>query len=217
MAVFDSVTKALSGRGSSSKFDFGPKFQPQRTEAVGNIRDAFLGKGEALKGLLSKVSPGFGKLTESRVAGIRDRSRAAIGNLSSNLRLRKISGSSFGQDALARGRAESAREEDRVRAESFLQELDATTKLIDQQFNANAAAFQAVLQDLQFGEGLALQATAAMSQLAQLEAQLAADSLSGIGSFFGESIFEPLTGGEGGLFETIGKDLAKQFSERNNK
>lgn len=91
-----------------------------------------------VRSLREEVRPGFGRLTRSRLAGLRDIRERTIGDLREELSKRRVAGSSFATSQVAGAEAEFAREEDRIRAESFLQEMDATNQLIQQELGITA-------------------------------------------------------------------------------
>lgn len=86
-----------------------------------------------IQGLRSELRPGFGRLTRSRVEELRGLRGRAVGNLREELSRRRVLGSSFAAREIGALEAEFAQEEDRIRAESFLAELDATNQLIQQE------------------------------------------------------------------------------------
>lgn len=103
--------------------------------------------GEGISGIQSamdKVNPGYGALTDARVGAIRNAGTAADSDLKANLARRRVLGSSFGYDDISRQKAEFGVKEAEARAKSFLEELDATTKLIDKKFNYQTSQIDAV-------------------------------------------------------------------------
>lgn len=136
------------------------------------------GIGE-IRGLADQVTPGFGALTSTRVAANEANRRRAIGNLRENLQRRRVLGSSFGQDALTRANLEYSQEEDRIRAESFLQELEARQQLLTQanqmEFDRNAS----LITQFNFESQMAAQFTSQLNTIfagnTQLAAQITAD------------------------------------------
>lgn len=149
-----------------------------------------LGKdtSKALGGLLAQVSPGFGRLTQSRLEGLGTRETKAIGDLRANLAKRRLSGSSFGENALINAHLAFQQEEDKIRAESFLQELDLTQKLLQQNFaNAQSVITQNLTQlnlEASLASNLTAQTNSLLASSQQTLQQLAAKSAAGVGSFF---------------------------------
>lgn len=161
----------------------------QRTGLVSDISRTFNDQAGNLAQLRSQVTPGFGALTRARLAEIETGRRRAIGNLAQNLQNRRIFGSSFAQASLAQAEREFTQAREAASAESFLQELELSNQLLDQEFEARRGEFQIALDDLNFqtdvATQLASQATTNLGANARLQAQLNAQSASGAGGFFG--------------------------------
>ncbi|MFQ5493645.1 MAG: hypothetical protein ACE5DX_05820, partial [Candidatus Dojkabacteria bacterium] len=115
-----------------------PELQNSLTGASG----AFGQQASSLGELLSQVTPGFGRFTEAAVSSLENRRRRAVGNLKENLARRRIAGSSFANDAVARLEAEFAQKEAETKSQAFLRELQASNDLINQQAKANVNEFQ---------------------------------------------------------------------------
>jgi hypothetical protein len=153
-----------------------------RTGLVQSIADQFLEQAGLTKGLRDKVAPGVSDLRASRLREIENARRASISDLRDNLARRRVLGSSFGADAETRANLEFAQQSEKVAAESFLQELDLTNKLIGQEFDLKRQAFGTKVAELNIqadlAAGLTSQATALLSQSAQIQAQLASSKAS---------------------------------------
>jgi hypothetical protein len=138
------------------------------------------------------VAPGVSDLRASRLEEIENARLSAVGNLRDNLARRRVLGSSFGADAVTRAEAEFAKEKERVAAESFLQELELTNNLMQQEFTARRGQFQTGLDELnleaQIATALAGKATDVLGKNAQVEAMLLAQSQAGAGKFFGQEL-----------------------------
>lgn len=167
---------------------------PERMGIVSSIASLFPEQAKILGGLRESVKPGMSALRDARLAEVETARTRAIGNLRENLNRRRVLGSSFGQDAIVRGEAEFAKEAERVQAESFLQELELTGQLTQQEFEARRGEFQTYLDDLnlqaEIGTQLASGATAQLGANARLKAQLDAQAAAGMGAFFGKA-FKP--------------------------
>lgn len=100
---------------------------------VAGLRGGVSGLRGELTALRGEVRPGFGRLTESRIAGLRDQQRRSVGNLREELSRRRVAGSSFATREISALESEFGRQEDFIRAESFLQELGATAALVGQE------------------------------------------------------------------------------------
>lgn len=163
---------------------------PERTGLVGSIADTFGQLGGELGALRSSVAPGVSGLRASRLGEIENARNRAIGDLRENLERRRVLGSSFGSDAITRAESEFAGQRERVAAESFLQELELTNNLINQQYNAQRQQFQTSLTELNLqadlATKLATKATDTLSANARFEQSLAALEAQNAGKFFGK-------------------------------
>jgi len=186
-----------------------------RTELVNALSNSYGGLADQLGILRSQVAPGVSGLRSARLAEIEDARKKAIGDLRENLSRRRVLGSSFGQDAIARAESEFGGARDRVAAESFLQELEMTNQLIDQQFTAQRSVFQTQLSELNLQADLATKlgakATETLGSNAQFlsalnlkQAELAGKEAEGSGKFFGQ-LFQPVS-------SAIGKGVSSIFS-----
>ncbi|HEY5626828.1 MAG TPA: hypothetical protein VIR79_02685 [Nitrospira sp.] len=85
-----------------------------------------------LAGQLPGLIAGHGRITEARAGAVRSAASKAVGNVRSSFRKRDILGANFAQKEIASIAKDFANEEDRVRAESFIQELQAQQQIIAQ-------------------------------------------------------------------------------------
>jgi len=149
------------------------------TGALGEVSGAFRRTSEDFRSLAGQVTPGFGRLTKSRLAQVESARRRSIGNLRENLSRRRVLGSSFGEDAITRGEIEFTREANRVEAESFIQELQLNAELLGKANEAEVQRATTMLGQLNFESGLAAeisgQINTIMATNTQLHAQLTAD------------------------------------------
>lgn len=168
-----------------------------RLGLVRGVSDAYGGEADEFAGLRGSIRPGFSDLRTSRLQEIENARQNAIGNLRENMARRRVAGSSFGQDALARAELEFGQAREKTQAESFLQELDATNQLIQQQYAARRGQYQTGLDDLNLTADIATKlaagATAQMGANARLEAELTAKEQAAKGKFFGESVISPIS------------------------
>ena len=86
-----------------------------------------LGDIDTLRGGLT---PGFSNLRAARLASVDNARNRAMGNLRENIALRRLSGSSFGEDTLIRAEREFAQAEADEQGKSFLEELNANLTVI---------------------------------------------------------------------------------------
>lgn len=180
---------SFAAPGATGTFDrarntFSLSRTPAREAAVGNLVQGFDAQASALRGLRGSVAPGAGRLsqglqasTQARIAALRGEGRRTVGNIRENLARRRLAGSSFQASEVAAAEAEFAMREDQVRADSavaeaqgFLQEIDMTRSLINEEFGASISGLSTILQDLNFD-------TATVTQLAGLASQLMNDNL----------------------------------------
>lgn len=190
----------LKTSGLSANVSGGTVDLTRSAEASGQLKslqEALGAQGSDLKALLPLVDPGFGRLTQTGVNAIQNRARASIGNLRDNLARRRIAGSSFAADALSRAEAEFAQEEANFRAQSFLQELQLKTELINQSAAANAKQFEVAIAQMNFESQVASDVvrtvTDAIKTNATIQANLAAQNAAGQGKFM-----EPISSAVGG-------------------
>lgn len=170
---------------------------PERLGLVAELASRFGQRAGELGRLRDLVSPGFGKITESRVKAVERARQRSISDLRGNLSRRRVTGSSFGADTLARAEREFSQAEADVRARSFLEELDASTRLLELQSNAHLAQVQTFINELNLEADIALrlsnQFTQAITANNQLLAELAVANASGIGAF-GAFAFDKIFG-----------------------
>jgi hypothetical protein len=154
-------------------------------------------------GLMSQVAPGTGRLTEATRqifanarSRLTDAKNAATSDLRGNLESRRVLGSSFATDTMARAEAEFAKAENELtdaeneaQARNVLFELEKTTQFIDKMAATDQNAILAEINELNLIGGqsaaLASQATGAIAANNQLMTQLAAQSAAGQGQLFG--------------------------------
>jgi hypothetical protein len=185
-----------------------------RQALVGGIASTFPEQAGLIRGLRGSVAPGFSALREARLGSLDSARRRTIGNLRDNLQRRRIGGSSFAGDAIARAEREFAGDE--VEAITFLQELELTNNLINQEFEVARGEFEAQLGELnlqaEIATKIAGQATAQLGANARLKAELAAKSAQGTGKFFGNIAGDLTKGITAGLNGGTGTSGGSSFS-----
>lgn len=212
----------INGGGLSSSMDGDNLTITPSAQRLGLVNSLSLGFGseaDALSGLRGSVAPGasrirsaFENLGSTRLQQIEDARKAAIGNLRENMARRRVQGSSFGQDALTRAEIEFARAKEEASAETatqtaqtYLQELEATNQLIQQEFAARRGQFETGLNELNLQADIATKlASGATQQLganARLEAELSAKEQAAKGKFFGDSVISPISKAIGSSFK----------------
>lgn len=192
----------IRGREGGTQFTFGRSSSVN--DSLSKIGQAGDFGAARLDELLGRVRPGFGDLTTSRVAAVRDRADAALSDLRSNLARRRIAGSSFANDSLVRAEREFAREEQQVRAEAFLQEIDLTSQLLTKRTAFAIQGAVANLEQSNFETGLTAQlASSTQATLASVGdslSQLLAQGAQMQGDFTATTL--------GPLFEAVGNYVA---------
>lgn len=161
----------------------------ERLGLVGKVASGFRDQAAKTAELLPRVAPGFSDFRTARLAEIENARRSSIGNLRENMQRRRVLGSSFGQDSLARAESEFGEAKGRASAESFLQELDLTNKLQQQLFNERRAEFETHLNNMNMeatiAGPLAAEATKQLGANARLNSEMAFQSSKGLGSLIG--------------------------------
>lgn len=158
-----------------------------RTTAIGDIRAGFDARASAIRGLRGQVTPGFGRLSQirqeglrTRLAGIRDEGRRAVGSVREQLARRRLAGSSFQTAEVSRAESMVRQELDKARAEgnqldaeAFLQEIALNSELVAQEFDSTIQGAQTVLDQLNLDTATAATMAIGASQLmaANIQAQ----------------------------------------------
>jgi F0F1-type ATP synthase membrane subunit b/b' len=181
---------------------------PLISRQLGQISSGAQQAAGELGALREQVAPGFGRLTEAGSAAIQNQRSRAISNLRENLGRRRVLGSSFGEDALARAEAEFGQQEAQFRSQAALQEIEASRVLSQQQFETSVQGSQSIINQANFETGLAAQLSNNISQsmagLAKAEAGIRADKQGAIGALgtaaitgIGTALGGPLGGAAG--------------------
>lgn len=113
------------------------------------LRPGIAGLRGDIRGLRGELRPGFGRLTRSRVEELRGLRGRAVGNLREELSRRRVLGSSFAAREIGALESEFAQQEDQIRAEAFMQELDATNQLLMQELGTFGAEAGLISQEAQ--------------------------------------------------------------------
>lgn len=223
-AAIGDLTSTLTGQGQELR-GFLPGIGNTFTDFVNTVRTD----------LIPKVSPGFGALSTATAGAfktarerLQSSRQATTGNLKDDLARRNISGSSFAQDTATRAQAEFdlldrelAAEEGRALSTAALEELNATTQLIEKAFQAEVGNITTQLSVLEKAMGFEAQAkgiplddmnniltigtnilNSSLSQFganARAEAELAAKAAAGEGQRAGQ-IGSLIGGGLGFMF-----------------
>lgn len=152
-----------------------------RQRRVGELAGRFGQAAAGFRGLREQVAPGFSRLREN----VRGAFQRRGGELRESFARRRLAGSQFAAEAQGRLAAEESQELNRV----FLQELEASSQLLQLETANSVQEVQTFLNELNLQTDLAArfsgQINTSLTELNALEAELNAQSQSGIGEFFG--------------------------------
>jgi hypothetical protein len=144
-----------------------------------------LGDIDRLRGL---VTPGFSQMREGRLRQVESARSRAIGSLRENLSRRRVLGSSFGEDALARVEAEFGEIKSRQEAQSFLEEMATTTQLIQIETEQINTVLGREFQELGLSANFSLGISDLVSQNARFAQELASKEAAARGAFAGKTL-----------------------------
>ena len=131
----------------------------------------------ALDQLRAQVAPNVSLARKAALGQVEDARRQATGNLRQQMARRGVSGSSFGQSAESQTSAEFAKQAAQVEVQAAQQELELTTKFIDMQRTFMSEALTRDLTELGFGTELAIASGRMATDIANIQANLAAAEL----------------------------------------
>lgn len=158
---------------------------PARQALTGDLAAQFGRTARELGNLRAQVSPGFGRLTDAARSTLGSARSRAIGDLRETLARRRLSGSSFAADTLARAEAEFAQAENELVQRSFLQELDLSTRLLEREAANDAARLQTAINEMNLqaslGESLSQAGLGILANLSQVQSTLLRDMAVGAG------------------------------------
>lgn len=171
----------------------------QRQQLVGGMADTFGQQASDIGGLRAGIAPGYSNLRQAQLSLLQNQRTAALGDLRDSLARRRVLGSSFAQDTLARADQEYQATQANVIAQTYLQELQANQQLIQQQYTAARGQFETGLSELNLEAGIASdltgKASTTLAQAAQTQAQLnmfqqanQSQFGAGIGAMFGKAL-----------------------------
>lgn len=183
----------LSSRLTDSNTNVEVKGSAGRQGLVQNLANVFQQRSKEFGRLRGMVRPGVGALTRARQAQLQAAERAALGDLRTNLSRRRVLGSTFATDQENAIREQFGRAGAELDAESFLQELDLSTQLYQQQSASSAQMFGTRLNELnlqaEVAQNILTQSNAGVAALSQTTSQLQQafqqDVLGGVASGLG--------------------------------
>jgi len=175
-----------------SKSQVGVTTSPLKTRLLQSKSDVFGKQAGELRDLLPTFEGGIGSLTEASLKGLDNARTRSIGNLRENLQRRRVLGSSFAQDALARADAEFGQKESEIRASSLLQEADIKQKILSRIHQSEISQAQVFIDNMnleaEIGTQLASGVSSSLSANARFQAQAELDALADRNAFFAPAI-----------------------------
>jgi hypothetical protein len=177
---FNPANFNVGSTGLTGTYTGGGGFNLQQTQAlssqVGQLQNTFGQAASAFGALGATVQPGFSQFRQAGLADIANQQAQATSNLSNNLAQRRVLGSSFAQNQLSNNAATFAQQQADFTAQSYVQELQASTQLTQQQFQAATQQFSVGINQMNFEAGIAAQlssqASSSLANIATAQAQL---------------------------------------------
>lgn len=166
----DFTTGGLSGTSKDGTFSITRSNQLQET--LGGLQSALSDRAQKFANLRKGITDIGTGLKATGAQAIRNQGRRAIGDLRENLARRRVAGSSFAQDAIARGEAEFARQEAEFGAQTDFQVLQAEAELLNQETQAGIESFQTALNQFNLEGQLAASVSSNLSSIAAQNAQM---------------------------------------------
>ena len=187
----------ISGSYSGGSFNL-TSSTPLSTQ-IGQLQSTFGKEATAFGNLAGTVTPGFSQFRQAGLADLTTQQQASRSNLQDNLAQRRIMGSSFANAQQSQQDAEFAAKRDQFIAQAYMQELQASNQIIQEQFTAKTQQFSTGINEFNLEAGLAAdlsaKATSSMAQVAQAQAQLDAQAQAGVGQFWGAIASAAIGGG----------------------
>lgn len=197
----------FSGGGLTGGFN-GDKFTVTGSGGRQNLIESGIGNLNAQAREIAQLRDQFGigvsDLRDGLMEDVQNNQNRTISDLRDGLARRKIGGSSFAADAIARAQNEFNQQRSRIGEQVGLIELQAQSQLITQEYQASASAFSVALSELNLQGDAAIQLStqgqAALSNLAQLQSELLANSSAGTFSQVAPGLQRAARDGVGALF-----------------
>lgn len=162
---------------------------PTLTGNIGNLQSTFGQAANAFGALGATVQPGFSQFRQAGLADIANTFAGQKSNLQDTLAQRRILGSSFANSQFSQLAATQAQTQADFEANSYLQELNASQQLIQQQYSEQTQAYSTAINQSNIESQTAAQLTATNNQIgaqiAEANAQLQAQSSAGTGKMIG--------------------------------
>ena len=151
-------------------------------ERFGTRVPRILGDIDTLRGT---IKPGFSFVRDARLSAVQQARARALSNIKGTFSARRLSGSSFAAGAIANTEREFAQAEGDALAQSFLEELQANTAILNQEFGILGTDLEREFQELQIASGVGTQIAQILSSNAQFAQKLAAEEEAAAGGFLG--------------------------------
>ena len=184
-------TSGYAGSYAGGAYNLAPTSALSST--IGNLQSTFGQAASAFGNLAQTVAPGFSQFRQAGLSQLANTQAGNISNLTQNLAQRRVLGSSFANASLSQANADYAQNQANFVAQSYLQELQASQQLIQQEFAAKTSEFKVGLDQMNLEASLAASlstsASSSMNQIATAQAQLdeknAEANASGFGKILG--------------------------------
>lgn len=175
----------------NSPFSFNVGQSQGVTDQLGNLAQGVGTANDAITQNINSLTPGFGAITQARVNAIANAASKATSDLQGNLASRRVLGSSFGQNAVSQVTQQAGVDTANAQAQSYLEELQQQTSLINQRLNNVTALANQELSQANFNTTAGINLVNGTQQTFQDNAavigQLAAANASGTGAFLQQS------------------------------
>lgn len=145
---------ALTGDAGLGVKVNGNRVQLSRSDDAQNfinfLSDGLATDEAAYTDLLGQVAPGFGLVTAARRDALEREQSKSLSDLRGSLQRRRVSGSSFANDTIGSLNSEYAAKKAEADAQSFLDELSATSQLLEQRTASRTKSIEDGLSQLNF-------------------------------------------------------------------
>ncbi len=145
-------------------------------DAVNQLNDTFQQGSQAFADLGKTVQPGFSLFRQTGLQSIENARQANQSNLQNNLAQRRVQGSSFANSSISNANADFAKQSADFIAQSYLQELNASQQLTQQQYSMATQGYQAVLNEMNLTGAMAMDYASKMgttlASIAETQGQL---------------------------------------------
>jgi hypothetical protein len=176
----NAAMRRLSGGYSDSTINRGGKRRQMfvdssadRKNLVNSLSSTYSDTAQGLRGLLPQIAPGVSNLRAAQLAEVENARSRTVGNLSETLSRRRVRGSSFANDSIARANAEFSQQAAGVAAATTLEELRLTTEYIQQIGALDAQAYATKLNEYNLQADIGLKLAASAQQVATSAANIA--------------------------------------------